>query len=193
MNVIVQETVIDSLRAENAQLRREVKALKAYRELAFKDPLTQLSNRRALDERLAQESTRAERHPEAAFSVLVVDLNDFKSINDTQGHAAGDEALVWVAAFLERAVREMDVVFRTGGDEFTILLPNTGPEERHKVRVRLEERLFAEVERTEFPIGLSLGGATWGGDGMEVMQILMVADRAMYADKQIKKMLQAAA
>jgi diguanylate cyclase (GGDEF)-like protein len=193
MNAIATETVIDSLRAENAQLRREVETLRAYRELAFKDPLTHLSNRRALDERLAQENMRAERHPEAAFSVLVVDLNDFKGINDTLGHAAGDAALVWVADFLERAVRDMDVVYRTGGDEFTILLPNTAPPERHRVRVRLEEQLAEEAQRAQTPVSLSIGGATWGWDGQEAMQLLMVADRAMYADKEIKKMLRPAA
>jgi diguanylate cyclase (GGDEF)-like protein len=193
MNAIVQNTLIDTLRAENIQLRREVELLRAYRELAFKDPLTALSNRRALDERLAQEAMRAERHPSGAFSVLTVDLNEFKAINDTHGHASGDSTLQWVADFLERAVREMDVVFRTGGDEFTILLPETGPAERQKVRVRLEERLQAEIGRAEFPVGLSLGGATWGEDGTEIMAILDAADDAMYADKRIKKELRMAA
>jgi PleD family two-component response regulator len=96
---------LDALKRENAALKRENAILRAA---SRTDPLTGLANRRAFDERLRSEIARAGRHGQP-LSVLVVDVDDFKRVNDTWGHEKGDEVLVWVARFLQNCVRRMCV------------------------------------------------------------------------------------
>src|SRR3712207_4793497 len=105
---------------------------------AATDPLTGLLNRRAFGQRCARELARARRTGEP-FAALLLDVDDFKQINDHHGHAAGDEALVELAAMLERDLREVDTVARIGGDEFAVLLPATGVADAEATAVRLCE------------------------------------------------------
>jgi diguanylate cyclase (GGDEF)-like protein len=140
---------------------------------ASSDPLTGLLNRRALGERVAHELARARRTGEP-FAALLIDVDDFKAINDTRGHAAGDDALVELATMLRRELREVDSVARIGGDEFAVLLPATGV---HGVRVTAE-RLAA---RAAVPI--SIGTAVYGIDGHTAEELARAADAALYAAK----------
>ena len=110
---------IEQLKRENEALRRELARVRA---LSAEDSLTGAKNRRYFDERVAAEVDRAARQ-NTPLSLLVVDLDDFKGVNDRHGHLAGDAALRWVAAFLAGVVREHDVVCRVGGDEFAIIRP----------------------------------------------------------------------
>ncbi len=179
--------LVNDLVRENLALREEVQNLRMYRSLAYKDPLTGLRNRRYLEERLAEEIDRSRRAPDGVFSVLLVDLDEFKAINDTFGHAEGDRILIWVARFLERNVRDHDIVCRTGGDEFVILLPNAGEEGSALLVSRLRAALEAANAGRINAVGLSIGAATWPDNGSSAERLLESADMAMYQSKQRKK------
>lgn len=172
--------LVERLRDENDRLRAELAALRA---LSYEDPLTGLKNRRYCDERLAAEVDRARRHG-APVSVVVVDVDDFKAINDTHGHLVGDEVLRWVAAFLASSVREHDVVCRTGGDEFVVILPGVDADGAAHLVARVRRLLArAGVGPARRRLRLSLGAATSLGDVDAADTLLGSADLAMYADK----------
>ncbi|MDF0600914.1 GGDEF domain-containing protein [Psychromarinibacter sp. C21-152] len=144
------------------------------------DELTGLYNRRALSESLERECAAAERRG-GALCLMFVDLDDFKLVNDRQGHATGDALLKTVAQVLRMTCRVSDMVFRFGGDEFCLLLPETDGDGA----AILGERLMAETGRaSEGAVSLSVGWAVSGPDtyaGPE--DLLRQADAAMYADK----------
>ncbi|MGM0574619.1 MAG: GGDEF domain-containing protein [Myxococcota bacterium] len=181
------DALVGLLRRENDKLRREVEALRVYRRLAYRDPLTALWNRRYADERLREEVDRARRQAGGTFSVLVIDLNDFKHINDRFGHAVGDEALVTIAGFLRENARDHDICCRTGGDEFTTILPGADEAGCALMVARLRRRLGLLNAERPWPLELSIGQATWPMDGAGAEQLVQAADEAMYADKRRQK------
>jgi len=140
---------------------------------AATDPLTGLLNRRAFEERAARELARARRTGES-FAALLIDVDHFKQINDRDGHAAGDEALVALAAALSDELREIDTVARIGGDEFAVLLPATGATGARATAERLRER-------SSIPI--SIGTAVHGLDGLTADELARAADAALYHAK----------
>jgi diguanylate cyclase (GGDEF)-like protein len=185
-----EELVGDLLRLsrQNASLRREVARLNVYRAMAYRDPLTGLWNRRYFEDRLHEELSRSRRAgPERRFSVMVVDVDDFKRVNDLHGHAAGDAVLKEVGEFLIAHLRNHDVACRTGGDEFAVLLPDLSAVDCSAMLDRLRAaRLAANYEQGS-PISLSLGTASWPEAGDSLDTILAQADRAMYAAKRRSK------
>jgi diguanylate cyclase (GGDEF)-like protein len=176
------------LTRQNAAMRREISRLQIYRTMAYRDPLTGLWNRRYFEERVKEEFSRSRRAGgERRFSVLVIDLNQFKDINDQYGHQAGDVLLKWVGDFLVGHLRTHDVPCRTGGDEFMVLLPDLSARDCRPVISRLRERL-AEINTTRsIPVSLSVGSASWPEVSESCEKILEVADAAMYADKRRQK------
>ncbi len=178
--------LIERLFRENCALRRENARLQRFETLACQDALTQLGNRRHFDDRLASELARAQRSY-APLSVLFIDLDRFKSINDGAGHVAGDEALAWMGRFLAGAIRTSDVACRIGGDEFGILLPDTDAEGAELMAERLKAALDAALDAPRMPdgtrISLSIGVATAPEDGVAPATLLGRADSRMYDDK----------
>ena len=152
-------------------------------EMAITDPLTHCRNRRFFDECIGKELKRHRRY-NIPLSLIFVDINRFKAINDQLGHQAGDRVLRQVAAFLVRNVREADFVFRWGGDEFLILLSCTLADA--KKRAAALQEAFANSEHVLWlpeGVGLSVGCTEVPADTKDVMEQVRLADERMYADK----------
>jgi diguanylate cyclase (GGDEF)-like protein len=165
-------------------LRNALLYLKAV-QMAHKDPLTQLGNRSAYESAIETEISRAERHG-AGLCMLVVDIDHFKSINDSYGHLAGDQVLKQVARCLEQTLRKEDQVFRYGGEEFVVLLSATDlPNARltaERLRMQLEALNIKALEFT-IPVTASIGVAEWQ-KGELGNTLFHRADQALYQAKQ---------
>ncbi len=156
------------------------------RDLAFQDPLTGLPNRRLFVDRLQLAVAQAHRTVQP-LAVFFLDLDRFKSINDTLGHGVGDQILIEVGRRLRESVREGDTVARLGGDEFILLLPGVGrPEDVNAVAGKLLEGFRAPflVAGSELAVTASLGVSVFPGDGGGGEALLRSADTAMYRAKQ---------
>lgn len=148
--------------------------------LAVLDPLTGLNNRRSGEQRLEEEILRARRHGRP-LTVLLLDLNGLKMLNDKYGHAAGDEMLRQFAARLNKAVRGSDLAVRIGGDEFLVVLPECKPEEVRHVLGRLSG-LQVECGGESVPVSFSAGWTNYiAGESAE--ELLKRGDAALYANK----------
>ena len=165
----------------------ELSELRHFRDMAYRDPLTGLRNRRYFDVRFKEEIHRAQRSLEGHCSIVMIDLDDLKQINDLQGHRAGDQALQWVAAFLEKELRQNDICCRLGGDEFVLLLPDTDVPGRRLVMDRIWDNLRAVNGRNPSPMRFSMGGATWPQDASTAEMLYEKADKAMYRSKRLNK------
>jgi diguanylate cyclase (GGDEF)-like protein/PAS domain S-box-containing protein len=153
--------------------------------LADHDPLTGLINRRRFEEHLSDEVAQVRRYGGTA-ALLVLDLDNFKYVNDALGHGAGDEMLTSVARLLDEQVRAPDIVARLGGDEFALLLPSTDEDGARAVAAKLLGALREhEVEIQDRSIGStgSIGTVCFGGDAIGGEELLAEADRAMYVAK----------
>jgi len=159
---------------------------KDMRTLAYRDPLTNLPNRLALHELLGLELAHARRN-RSGLGVLFIDLDDFKRINDSFGHAAGDELLRATAARLRSHLRETDSIARLGGDEFAVLLPGAlVARDAELVATKLLAALDEPVhfEGHMLRVRASIGMAMYPGDASEADELLRRADEAMYRAKQ---------
>src|SRR5580765_6891397 len=144
---------IARLSRENAALKRELARLQVYRSMAYRDPLTGVWNRRYFEERLNEELSRSQRAGSSRrFSVMVLDLNDFKATNDRYGHPVGDTVLKDVGDFLVTHLRQHDVACRTGGDEFSVLLPDLSEEDCGHLVDRLRDGLDTANTARRIPI-----------------------------------------
>ena len=152
---------------------------------SFTDPLTEVYNRRSLDELARRYIAHAQRL-EKPLSFLVIDLDDFKEVNTRFGHLTGDMVLAEISALLRSAVRGSDAVIRFGGDEFLIILADSGKDGADSVTSRIRDFL-AEWNRGEhlkdFPLRLSIGMAQWEV-GLSLDDVLRAADLQMYSQKE---------
>jgi diguanylate cyclase (GGDEF)-like protein len=157
---------------------------------ALTDPLTGVANARALRYRFEDEAERARRYGDS-FSLLMMDLDGFKRINDTHGHQAGDAAIKEVARLLSAQLRAADFLSRYAGDEFVALL-HISPGEVRELVQRLQSAIDShtfKINGSAFFTGISMGWACFGADGESLDELLISADRAMYADKARRKAL----
>ena len=167
----------DRITQAMADLAEQAAQLKA---LAFQDPLTGLSNRQLFNDRLAS----ALRGPcGTAVDVLLLDLDDFKEVNDILGHHAGDQMLIEVGRRLRECVRPNDVVARLGGDEFVVLLVGSLDAEAVAARIVDSLRVPVWIDGTMLRPSLSLGLASINEDAVDASELLRRADVAMYAAK----------
>ena len=153
------------------------------------DPLTGLPNTRSLFQHLTRELARAARLG-SEVALIVMDLDDFKDINDTHGHRTGDRALREVGRVLRAAIRPYDTCVRYAGDEFIVVLSGCGREEADTKRRELQDTvagLVLEIESGPIPVAISAGIAVFPQDGDTYELLLAVADREMYADKHARK------
>lgn len=155
-------------------------------DLALLDDLTGVANRRHLLQRLAEECARSERSGEP-FSLLVIDLDGFKTINDTHGHAAGDACLQHFTLMAQTRLRPGDMLARTGGDEFCVVLPSSGLREAASIARRVLEvcrQDAAGCAGNDIPIAISIGVAEWDRSiGQLPDRLIAHADHALYAAK----------
>jgi diguanylate cyclase (GGDEF)-like protein/PAS domain S-box-containing protein len=154
------------------------------RHLAETDALTELANYRRLSEILESEIKRSDRTARA-FAVLIFDLNGMKRINDSHGHLAGNRALCRLADIFRFSCRSIDTAARYGGDEFAIVLPETGAKEADAVGRRICERLAND--REEPRLSVSVGIAVYPENGTTIESLFQAADSALYKMKHLEK------
>ena len=180
VHLLVFEDMTYELRVTNRRLET---AREELLQAAITDPLTGCHNRRFLDQVIDRELQRHTRF-KLPMSLLFVDVDRFKAVNDSLGHDAGDRVLQHVARFLKRHIREADYVFRYGGDEFLVMITCTGEEARRKSAL-LKSAFEAAPGAVNMPpgIGLSVGSIEVPGGTTDLAPLLHEADKRMYEDK----------
>lgn len=149
---------------------------------ASRDPLTGLFNRSHLKKALAAEIERSRRY-KTPLSLLFIDINDFKRINDRMGHAAGDVFLARVAGKIKQAVRAVDIPARYGGDEFVVIMPQTEPPGAELLLKRIREAVSSMESPDGGQVGVSGGMAAFPADGDDPDLLINLADKRMYGNK----------
>ena len=161
-------------------------ALEHEKELARTDSLTGIANRRYFIELANAEINRAGRyrHP---FTVVHIDLDNFKTVNDRFGHSEGDSLLRLVGSTIRNNIRATDIVARFGGDEFVILLPETGPERARVITDKIQKISLDLMQKNQWPVTLSLGVVTFIPPPSTVDEMLKISDGVMYTAKKYGK------
>jgi diguanylate cyclase (GGDEF)-like protein len=180
MQLMTFEEMTLDLRRTN---RRLESAQRKLRRMVITDPLTGCHNRRFFDEIIGRELQRHDRYG-IPLSILFIDIDRFKAVNDALGHDAGDEVLRRVATFLLSHIREADYVFRWGGDEFLVLI-SCAEEEARRRGLALQEEFATTFDMSTLParVGLSIGSAEITPDTENVMAQIRLADERMYQNK----------
>ncbi|MCL0062428.1 GGDEF domain-containing protein [Thermodesulfovibrionales bacterium] len=159
-------------------------------ELAFKDGLTDIFNHRRINEILTYETKRAKRRADV-FSIMILDVDNLKEINDTYGHIVGDKALKHIASLVKGSLRDGDSVGRYGGDEFLVILPNTPRNGAltmaERIHEKLRTKLFALTGKDFVSTFLSIGVATYPFDSINEKGLIEAADKEMYSAKRCSK------
>lgn len=188
-DITQQKNMEEELRASNEQLTAqlgEINNLHALlQEQVIRDPLTGLYNRRYLNETIQHVTDRATRK-QSPLSILMIDIDQFKNVNDAYGHAAGDNILVTMCEKLTANVRSSDLVYRYGGDELLILMLDTPPEtalQRAEMIRTSVENATIEVDGKQIPLTVSIGVATYPADGRDLWEVIDAADIALYEAK----------
>ncbi|MFC1979990.1 diguanylate cyclase [Chloroflexota bacterium] len=166
-----------SIMIENAQLYTQATIR------ANTDGLTGLYNHRHFHERLEQETARGSRFG-TRFSLIMFDIDLFKAYNDIYGHLAGDQILRRIGGHIRSSIRNLDMPFRYGGEEFTVILPEASSDDAYRVAERIRETIGSNMSDRAMPLTVSLGIASWPADGVMAEEIVACADAALYRAKQ---------
>lgn len=181
----IAEDITERKKAEAALRESEAKlkeSLERERNAARVDFLTGILNRRGFFEIAGSESQRSRRY-KRPLSLVYVDLDNFKAVNDTMGHDAGDELLVEVAAVIHTEVRGTDTVGRLGGDEFAVLLPETDQEQGTVVVQKVQKQLLEAMQQKQWPVTFSIGLISFEVPPESIEEMVREADRVMYSVK----------
>ena len=157
-------------------------AEQALKDLSVRDPLTNLYNRRYFNKRIEEEISRATRQKNR-FALLLCDPDNFKKVNDTRSHQFGDEILKAAGQAIQDATRDVDFVFRWGGDEFVVILLVSDRQGIIEARERIREQIVALGKEKRFPLDLSIGVASFPEHGEDSNHLIRLADRALYIAK----------
>jgi len=166
-----------SILIENAQLYAQANIR------ADTDGLTGLYNHRHFHKCLEQEIARGTRFG-SIYSLIMLDVDLFKAYNDTYGHLAGDQVLRKIGECIVDSIRTVDTAFRYGGEEFTVILPESHLDDAYKVAERIRQIIESKMSSSAMPITVSLGVATWPSDGLMREEVIACADAALYRAKQ---------
>ncbi len=183
LSAMARRSMVDIERTYSAHLEALSQRL---RSLAYRDSLTGLYTHRYFYEQLTHELERSLRygHP---LSLLMIDLDRFKALNDTYGHLMGDKLLRLVADIISANVRGTDIVGRYGGDEFVVILPDTGQPEARRVADKLASAVRGgqtwDIPAEKLTLSISIGVASCPEDARTVNELLQVADRQLYQQK----------
>ncbi len=168
--------------ALNSPMLIEVHVFRQTERLAMIDGLTGIFNRRYMDIILKKEFNRCDRYGKA-LSVCIIDIDDFKRVNDTQGHVFGDTVLREIAEMLRESIREEDIVCRYGGEEFLVILPETDATGAMILANRIRQETKTRIFFAENGITFSAGTATYPSCAREMTDLIQAADRALYQAK----------
>ena len=184
LGYITDPTDLDLLLGRAHTLIDFKKYLDSCREEAFTDHLTGLANRRRFERQLEREVERTLRHGRP-FCLVMVDIDDFKTVNDTQGHDAGDETLRHIAKILQEGTRGIDLAARVGGEEFAVLLTETDFDRGAEVSARLRAAIEALAIPAVGHVTASFGVAEFPGSAGTGHELFLAADAAMYEAKRL--------
>ncbi|HEU0049099.1 MAG TPA: GGDEF domain-containing protein [Nitrososphaera sp.] len=184
-NILVSNTVMNLVFfAAVVFIFSEVRTLyDREQELSLHDPLTGLLNHRAFVEKVATENRRLQRHPNS-LTLVYIDLDDFKRVNDDHGHAVGNALLLSIGRMMTTTVRSTDSVARLGGDEFAMLLPDTDSEAAKSVLTKVQEKLLQHLKEKSYPVTCSMGAVTFTQMHNNPSEMIYLADETMYKVKQ---------
>jgi diguanylate cyclase (GGDEF)-like protein len=187
----IERSVLQNLQNEFGSVFQNIQKIELLNSKSYLDELTQLYNRRYYNEHYPIEFKRAQRY-QHELSIMFIDIDDFKNINDTYGHVVGDNILQNVATFIQNYTRSSDIGIRYGGDEFLILLPETTRESAFEVAEKLKKsvgNLTVNIDGQfdEVAINLSIGIANYPRDTIEPQMLIELADRALYKAKKAGK------
>ena len=171
---------------ERTQKLIESEASRTFHEkLSNTDALTKVYNRRFLED-FSKQYFEILKREKGAFSLLLVDIDDFKSINDTQGHDVGDEVLLKLVSIIKNTIRENDFIVRLGGDEFLVLLPNTNLLQAKTVADKILFNINSE-KKSDKKFTVSIGSSEYKIDDIDINCLIKKADNSLYKAKNMGK------
>lgn len=186
-NIATMRIIVDRA-AERQRLLKDARQKDKFEQLAILDTLTDLFNKRYFEEVLEKEIIRAKRY-RLQLGLLMVDIDDFKTVNDTFGHLTGDRVLQKLGGLLSNAIRRADVAARYGGDEFVVIATQSAKEDAYDLGKRLR-RLVEQtnlVEGTDRKITVSVGISSYPADAEEKTKLVELADKMLYEAKRLGK------
>ncbi|MEO0233876.1 MAG: GGDEF domain-containing protein [candidate division WOR-3 bacterium] len=163
-------------------MSRFLEMYKKVKKESLTDSLTAVTNSRFFYILFEQELMKAKRSKKP-FTLAYIDLDNFKSVNDTYGHLEGDSLLIKIAQTIKKNIRETDILARIGGDEFILLLPETDYKLSDNILKRLKDVVLIEVKKNDYPVTLSIGAITFNKFDYEINDMIKQADDLMYKIK----------